>query len=487
MGAVRQLRQKHGKYWALSEQADTRSPTAFKTAEALVAEVRAGHAAPSDIAQSTLDDIEALDGSLNCFASLNPDDVMAQASVLDDRLAKGEDLGPLAGLPVSVKDLLVAKGHPTAFGSLTMQGNVVDMDAPVVERLRAAGAVMLGKTTTSEFGCKAVGDSPLTGVTRNPWDTTKTPGGSSCGAAAVVASGITPVAIGTDGGGSLRIPASLTGLVGFKGHFGRVPAYPAAAVPTLIHIGPLARRVRDAALMMSVLSGFDERDPFSVAAPKPDFLGACERRLKGLRVAYSPTLGYARPDPQVAQTVEAALGRLEAAGCHIDMVENVFDDPVEIWKAEFYGGVGTRLKTAMETRRADLDPAVASALEGAYSLSMTDYYEQVFERFQFRDKVRAFFGKYDILATPTLPVAAFDVGKNVPPGHENQDAISWAYYSYPFNLTGQPAMSINAGFNDQGLPVGLQLVARPLAEETLLSLAAAFEETDPELDRRPSL
>jgi len=216
----------------LPKQPDTRSATAFKTAEALVAEVRDGHAAPSDIARSVLDDTQAVDGSLNCFASLKPDDVMAQAAMLDQRFAKGEDIGPLAGLPVSVKDLLVAKGHPTTSGSRTMRDNVVDLDAPVVERLRRAGAVMLGKTTTSEFGCKAVGDSPLTGITRNPWDTAKTPGGSSCGGAALVASGITPVAIGTDGGGSLRIPASLNGLVGFKGHFGRVPAYPAAAVLT---------------------------------------------------------------------------------------------------------------------------------------------------------------------------------------------------------------------------------------------------------------
>lgn len=471
----------------MPEETDKRSETAFKTAQALVAEVRAGHAAPSDIARSVLDDIQTLDGSLNCFASLNPDDVMAQASALDRRLAKGEDLGPLAGLPVSVKDLLVAKGHPTAFGSLTMQGNVVDLDAPVVERLRAAGAVILGKTTTSEFGCKAVGDSPLTGITRNPWNTEKTPGGSSCGAAALVASGTSPVAIGTDGGGSLRIPGSLTGLVGFKGHFGRVPAYPAAAVPTLIHIGPLSRQVRDAALMMSVISGYDERDPFSIAAPKPDYLAACEHRPKGLRVAYSPTLGYARADPQVAEIAKAGLARLEAAGCHIEVVDHVFDDPVEIWKAEFYGGVGTRLKTAMQTRRGDLDPAVANALDGVFSLSMTDYYERVFERFQFRDRVRTFFEKYDILATPTLPVSAFDVGLNVPPGHEDRDAISWAYYSYPFNLTGQPAVSVNAGFDADGLPVGLQLVAKPMAEETLFSLAAAFEETNPEPDRRPSL
>jgi len=471
----------------LPDQTDQRSATAFRTAEELVAEVGAGHAAPSDIARSVLDDIQSLDGSLNCFASLDPDDVMAQAAALDQRIAKGEELGPLAGLPVSVKDLIVAKGHPTAFGSLIMKGNVVDLDAPVVERLRAAGAVILGKTTTSEFGCKAVGDSPLTGITRNPWNTDKTPGGSSCGAAALVASGISPVAIGTDGGGSIRIPASLTGLVGFKGHFGRVPVYPAAAVPTLAHIGPLARRVRDAALMMSVISGFDERDPFAIAGPMPDFLGACERRPKGLRVVYSPTLGYARPDLDVVEITNAALDRLEAAGCHIEVVEQVFNDTGEIWKAEFYGGVGTRLKTAMETRQGELDPAVAKALEGVYSLSMTDYYEQVFERFQFRDQVRALFENYDILATPALPVTAFDVGLNVPPGHEDQDAVSWSYYTYPFNLTGHPAVSVNAGFNAEGLPVGLQLVARPLAEETLFSLACAFEQQDPEADRRPSL
>jgi len=169
------------------------------------------------------------------------------------------------------------------------------------------------------------------------------------------------------------------------------------------------------------------------------------------------------------------------------VVDHVFDDPVEIWKAEFYGGVGTRLKTAMQTRRGDLDPAVANALDGVFSLSMTDYYERVFERFQFRDRVRTFFEKYDILATPTLPVSAFDVGLNAPPGHEDRDAISWSYYSYPFNLTGQPAVSVNAGFDADGLPVGLQLIAKPMAEETLFSLAAAFEETNPEPDRRPSL
>lgn len=462
-----------------------RSATAYRTARELVAEVTGGHAAPSDIVAGVLADIAVLDPKLNCFAHFDPGAVMDQARVLDDRIARGEDIGPLAGLPVAIKDLIAMQGAPTAFGSRIMAGNVIDADAPSTARIRAAGAVMLGKSTTSEFGCKAVGDSPLTGITRNPWDLDCTPGGSSAGAAALVASGITPVAMGTDGGGSVRIPASLCGLFAMKAQFGRVPVWPASATAGLAHVGPLSRDVRDSALMMGVVSGFDARDPFAVAGPVPDYLGACDRDPRGLRVAYSETFGYARPDPEIAALCRRAAARLEALGCIVEEVPHLFDDPVAIWAAEFYAGVGTKLKDALATRRNEIDPSVAKVLDVALAQNLDSYYSKVFERHAFRETVRQIFDTYDLIASPTLPVTAIPVGRDTPEGHEDRSPIDWVSYTYPFNLTGHPAVSINAGFTAAGMPTGLQLAARPLAEETLFTLAAAMQDADPDKDRRP--
>ena len=464
-----------------------RSATAYRTARDLIAEVTGGHAAPSDIAAGVLADVAALDPRLNCFAHFDPDAVMDQARALDARLAKGEDIGPLAGLPVAIKDLIAMQGAPTAFGSKIMAGNVIDADAPSTARIRAAGAVLLGKSTTSEFGCKAVGDSPLTGITRNPWDLDTTPGGSSAGAAALVASGITPVAMGTDGGGSVRIPASLTGLFAMKAQFGRVPVWPASATASLAHVGPLSRDVRDSALMMGVVSGFDARDPFAVAGPVPDYLGACGRDPRGLRVAYSDTFGYAKPDPEITALCRDAAARLEKLGCIVEDVPHLFDDPVAIWAAEFYAGVGTKLKEALATRRNEIDPGVAKVLDRALAQDLDSYYSKVFERHAFRETVRGIFDTYDVIASPTLPVTAVPVGRDQPVGYEDRSPIDWVYYTYPFNLTGHPAVSINAGFTAAGMPTGLQLVAWPLAEETLFTLAAAMQDADPDKDRRPDL
>lgn len=464
-----------------------RSATAYRTARDLIAEVTGGHASPSDIARGVLADIAALDPKLNCFAHFDPGAVMDQARALDAGIARGEDIGPLAGLPIAIKDLIAMRGAPTAFGSKTMVGNVIDADAPSTERIRAAGAVMLGKSTTSEFGCKAVGDSPLTGITRNPWNLDCTPGGSSAGAAALTASGITPIAMGTDGGGSVRIPASLCGLFAMKAQFGRVPVWPVSATATLAHVGPLSRDVRDSALMMGVVSGFDARDPAAVAGPVPDYLGACDRDPRGLRVAYSDTFGYARPDPEITALCRGAAERLEKLGCIVEDVPHLFDDPVDIWASEFYAGVGTKLKDAMATRRGDLDPGVAKVLDKALSQDLNSYYSKVFDRHAFRETVRKIFETYDVIASPTLPVTAVPVGQDTPKGYEDRSPIDWVYYTYPFNLTGHPAVSINAGFTGAGMPTGLQLVARPLAEETLFTLSAALQDGDPEKDRKPML
>ena len=464
-----------------------RSATAYRSARDLIAEIRDGHASPSEVTAAVIADIEALDGKLNCFVHFDPEGAMAQARALDDRLAKGEDPGPLCGLPVAIKDLIAMKGAPTTFGSKTMAGNVIDADAPSVARIRAAGAVLLGKSTTSEFGCKGVGDSPLTGITRNPWNLNKTPGGSSAGAAALAAAGITPVAIGTDGGGSVRIPGSLCSLFAIKAHFGRVPVWPVSATATLAHVGPLSRRVRDSALMLNVISGFDFRDPFAVAGPVPDFLAACERKPQGLRVLYSETFGYARPTAEVRRLARQAVARLETAGCIVEERDRLFDDPVALWSSEFYAGVGTRLKGHLENNRGLLDPTVAGLLDRALDRPLADYTAKVFERHAFRETVRAIFEDYDVIASPALPVTSCDVGLDVPPGFEDRTAVDWVMYTYPFNLTGHPAVSVPAGFDTDGLPVGLQLAGRPLMEETLFTLAAALEAMDPEPDRRPAM
>jgi aspartyl-tRNA(Asn)/glutamyl-tRNA(Gln) amidotransferase subunit A len=337
-----------------------------------------------------------------------------------------------------------------------------------------AGAVILGKSTTSEFGCKAVGDSPLTGITRNPWNPEKTPGGSSCGAAAMVAAGLVPYAIGTDGGGSIRIPASLCGLFGIKAHFGRVPVFPTSATPTLAHVGPLARNVEDAAIVLSVIAGYDRRDPASVTASLGD-LDAAGRNPRRFRVAWSPTLGYGRVDPEVQQITATAVATIAGLGVDVELVEHVMDDPVDLWAAEFYAGVGTKLRQVLLGAPETLDPAVLEVLKTAISQDMDSYYRKVFERYAFREKMRQFFEKYDLLLTPTLPVAAFDVGHDVPPGYKDKNIVSWATFTYPFNLTGQPAASLPVGMTKDGLPVGLQIVAPSHEEGAIFALAARYQ------------
>jgi len=441
--------------------------------------IRAKQVSPVEVVEAALARLERLEPSLNAFVTVTPKLALASARRAEATLMAGDDLPALAGLPVSVKDLIAVEGVRATFGSRTLSDAVAPVDAPSVERLRASGACILGKTTTSEFGCKPVGDSPLTGITRNPWDLTKTPGGSSCGAASSVAAGITPFALGTDGGGSIRIPAAFTGLFGIKAQFGRVPVFPTSATPTLAHVAPIARRVRDAAWLLQVVAGFDARDPASVSELVPDFLAACDAPVGGMRIAWSPTLGYARPTAEVAGVTMSAARVFEDLGCHVEEVPAVMDDPVELWMSEFYAGVGTRLRRPLLEARSLLDPAVAEILERALEQSLERYYATVFQRYELRERMRVFFERYDLLISPTLPVAAFDVGLNVPPELPDRGIVSWVSYTYPFNLTGQPAASLPCGVTAGGLPVGLQLVARVNREVDIFRAAAAFEAARP--------
>lgn len=445
---------------------------------ATIADLSAGYQrkefSPVEVLADVSRRLEAIEPVLNMFAHLDRAAAMKQARAAEARMVRGAMLGVLDGIPTSVKDLIAVAGMPQRFGSRTTSAALVATDAPAVARLRAAGAVILGKSTTSEFGCKGVGDSPLTGITRNPWNPALTPGGSSCGAAAMVACGLVPYAIGTDGGGSIRIPAALTGLFGIKAQFGRVPVFPTSATPTLAHVGPLARTAEDAAHVLQVIAGYDRRDPFTVAGPVPDFVTAA-RTPRRLRIAWSPTLGYARADPEIAALTEAAVLGLQALGHDVEQVAPGFDDPIGMWTAEFYAGVGTRLRASVQTDGHALDPAVLEVLRAAIAQDLKAYYASVFDRYAFREKVRAMMEPFDLLLTPTLPVAAFAAGKDVPSGYEDRNIVSWAMFTYPFNLTGQPAASLPAGLTAAGLPAGLQAVSRAHDEKAIFALAGQME------------
>jgi aspartyl-tRNA(Asn)/glutamyl-tRNA(Gln) amidotransferase subunit A len=431
---------------------------------------------PVELTRRALERAEATQPRLNAFYFLMADEAFSAAKAAEDAVMRGAPLGLLHGIPFSAKDLMAVGGVRYSSGSRTMADNIAEFDAPAVERAKAEGAILIGKTTTSEFGCKPVGDSPLTGITRNPWNTEKTPGGSSAGAAASVAGGVTPFALGTDGGGSVRIPCAFTGLAGIKGTFARVPVWPTSATPTLAHVGPLARSIKDAALAFTAIAGYDARDPFSVAGPVPDVLGACDATKRNMRIAWSPTLGYARPDPEVVTIVEAAVRKLEDLGARVELVETVFDaDPSDLWTAEFYAGVGTRLRKFLQERRDELDPAVADILEPALRQDMQDYYTKVFGRYALRDKMTSFFDRYDVLVSPVLPVSSLAVGKNIPDHLTDRNLVSWVYYTYPFNLTGQPTATVCAGIAADGMPVGLQVAGPRLGEAAIISVAAAVE------------
>jgi aspartyl-tRNA(Asn)/glutamyl-tRNA(Gln) amidotransferase subunit A len=461
----------------------------FMTAIDLRDRILSKEISPVEVARASLARLEAVEPILNNFVTVTADEALDAARRAEAALMAGpEQIGLLHGLPVSVKDLITVAGVKCCFGSRSAADNIAQSDAPSVERIKAQGGCIVGKTTTSEFGCKPVGDCPLTGITRNPWNLAKTPGGSSCGAAASIAAGVTPFGLGTDGGGSIRIPAFFTGLFGIKAHFGRVPVYPTSATPTLAHVGPVARTVRDAALLLTAIAGFDRRDPFAVAEDVPDFLAACDRPVTGLRIAWSPGLGYAKPDAEVVALCEAAAKTFERLGCEVELVEKVMEaNPSDLWMAEFYAGVGTRLKPVLDKQPELLDPAVVEVLSGALDQPLEDYYGKVFARYAFREHMRVFFDRYELLISPTLPVPAFDVGLNMPPGFPDANIISWVSYTYPFNLTGYPAASVPVGFTRDGLPIGLQIAAGAMRETDIFAASSALEAERPWADKVPEL
>lgn len=457
------------------------------TAWELAARIRSKQVSPVEVVEAVLARIEAVNPRLNAYCLVTADAARQAARAAEATLMRGEALGPLHGVPFSVKDLVITKGIRTAFGSHIFAGHVPEEDAPVVERLTAAGGILLGKTTTPEFGWKGTTDSPCFGISRNPWDLTKSPGGSSGGAAAAIAAALGPLAVGTDGGGSIRIPGSFCGVFGLKPTCGVVPIYPVPNSGTLSHVGPMTWTVRDAALMLQVMAGPDDRDPLSFPLNGPEYLAGLEQGIRGLRVAWSPTLGYAQVTPAVREVTARAARRFAELGCTVDEVAHVFDDPDPVWAPFFYGGLAGRLQQLLPEWGARLDPGLLEAVEEGGRFSAADLVRATLARGAFWQEVRKFFLRYDLLLTPTLAHPPFAAGTERPADAPAGSRLAWVAFTYPFNLTGQPAATVPCGFTPDGLPVGLQIVGRRLADATVLRAAAAYEAAAPWADHRPAL
>jgi aspartyl-tRNA(Asn)/glutamyl-tRNA(Gln) amidotransferase subunit A len=442
-----------------------------------------------ELTRAVLERIERLNPRLNAFCTLTADAAIDAARAAEDAVMKGRLLGPLHGLPFSVKDLALTRGVRTMSGSAIFEQRVPDADAPFVARLRASGGLLLGKTTSPEFGWKGLGDSPVTGVTRNPWNTAMTTGGSSAGAGAAAAAGLGPLHQGSDGAGSIRIPSAFCGIFGLKPSYGRVPQWPVSNNDYTTHNGPMTRTVADAALMLSVMAGPDERDRTSLEAAPADYVGQLASGVKGLRVAWSPDMGGLRVDPEVAEVAARAARAFEEMGAVVEEVKPGFADTHDmirvLWAAHEAGNYAQYLPEW----RARMDPGLVACIEEGMRVSMVDYVQMKGRKMAFWDSVRPLFETHSLLLTPTLSVAAFPV-ERLNPEHWPQhvwDWLPWASFPYPFNFTGQPAASVPAGFTPSGLPVGLQIVGRRFADLTVLQAAAAFEAARPWGGRRPAL
>ena len=457
------------------------------TAAELAEAFRSGDASPVEAAEACLGRIDALDASINAFCHVDHEATMAQAEESEARWRDGAPLSALDGVPVAVKDLLLTKGWATRRGSLTVDpSGPWTEDAPSVARLREAGAVLVGKTTTPEFGWKGSTDSPLTGITRNPWNKAKTPGGSSGGSSAALVARFAPLALGTDGGGSIRIPASFAGCYGIKPSFGRVPAYPLSPFGTVAHVGPMSRTVRDSALLLNVISEPDARDWHSLPATDADYTGRLGESMKGKRIAYSPRLGYVkRVLPEVESLVAAAAKRFEALGAHVEQVEPDFGDPSLTFRNLWWAGAGLLLGDLTPEKKAQLDPGLKRMADEGAKISLKDYLKANAARGTYGSRWRQFMEGYDFVLTPTVATPAFDVGQLTPLDDDGNAWMAWTPFSFPFNLTQQPAASVNCGFTKDGLPVGLQIVGKMYDDAGVLAASSAYEAVDPYTDRVP--
>ncbi|MFD5094571.1 amidase [Amycolatopsis thailandensis] len=450
------------------------------TASELVSAYATGELSPVEATQNALRVIEERDGETNAYCLVDADGALEQAKASEIRWRDGNPIGWLDGVPASIKDMFLTQGWPTLRGSRCIDPDQPwDVDSPVTARLRENGLVLLGKTTTPELAWKGVTDNTLTGITRNPHDLSTTAGGSSGGSAAAVAAGMGELSVGTDGGGSIRIPASFCGIVGLKPTHGRIPLFPASPFGPLSHAGPMARSVDDTALLLDVLAMPDYRDPAALAPPVSTFREAVRRDVRGLNAAYSPTLGYVDVDPEVAAIVKSAVQALGDAGLHIEETDPGFGDPKAAFDILWSTGAAKWLDTFPAGSETKVDPGLRKVWELGKTFSASDYLGANAERAALGILMGEFHTRHDVLITPTLPIAAFEAGHEVPPGSGLSGWPDWTPFTYPFNMTQQPAISVPAGRTSGGLPVGLQIVGPRHSDDLVLAVAKLLEEVRP--------
>ncbi len=454
------------------------------TARQLREGYESGALSPIAVVETVLGRIERLNDDLTAFVTVTGDEAR-QAAAVAERVLRGDDgadgpAGALCGVPISIKDMVVTRGVRTTIGSLLLADWVPDFDTPTSERLRDALAPLLGKTTTSEFGWKGDSGNKVNGPARNPWRLDRTAGGSSGGAAAAVAAGLGPVAIGSDGAGSVRIPAAFCGVFGIKPSCGVIPVFPISPIESLSHLGVLATTVADAADVLDVVAGPDPRDRFSLPDTGADYAAALTVPLGELRVAWSPDLGYAAVEPEVRESAAAAAAVFESLGCHVSEVVPGWDDPYPFLDVIWSAANAARHMHDLEEVRHLIDPGRLEVVERGMRLTGPEVAAANAAKATFAETVRQFMDGYDLLLTPTLPLTAFEAGADQPGQVAGRptEYLSWTPFTYPFNICGLPAASVPCGLSG-GLPAGLQIVGGWRRDSLVLRAAAAFEEAAP--------
>jgi aspartyl-tRNA(Asn)/glutamyl-tRNA(Gln) amidotransferase subunit A len=464
----------------------------------LAKQIRSKKLSPVEVVNAVLDRIEKLDPILHAFSTLVPDQARADAKRTEKAIMAGDEIGPLAGVPIGMKDLFFVKGVRTTFGSYAYKDFIPEEDDVAVERLRKAGVTILGQTNCPEFGFSGVGHNPIFETTRSPWNTDLTPGGSSAGSGAAVATGMGPVSIGTDGGGSIRIPSAHCGLCGIKASYGRVPTYPSfrdeqypgsSGWETLVHIGPLSRTVADGALMLSIMAGPDDRDRHSLPAGDVDWMESLKGDLKGKKVAYSADWGYAPVDPAVRDVVGKAVKVFERdLGCHVEEVNPGWPDLFGAFWTVLCGETDLKGLRGMVRKYGD---KMSSHIGDFANRNWTaeELTDAMVVRKMVYNKMWRLMRNYDLLLTPTLSCPPFPILMQGPDKIEGRwvPSTHWLSFTFPINLTGQPAASVPAGWTKDGLPVGLQIVGPHLGDAIVLRASAAYEAAAPWKDRWPPM
>ena len=433
-----------------------------------------GSLSPVEVAAAALDRAEEINPRFNAFTFIDREGAIASARESEKRWRAGKPLSPVDGVPTTLKDIVWVEGWSARYGSLTTDATPCIADAPSVKFLRGAGAVFLGLTATPEFGWKAVTDSAFSGVTRNPWNAEMTPGGSSGGAAVAAATGAGVLHLGTDGGGSIRIPASFTGIAGLKPTFGRVAAYPASAFGTVAHIGPMARRAEDALFMLRAMSGRDLRD-WTQGAGQLHPLELVDNVLAGARIGYWTKPPCGNVDPEVAKAVDAAVAGFEGLGARVEAIELPGDDLPEIFSRHWFSGAANRLAAVPAERHGMIDKGFLEVAAAGAAYDAPALVAAQVKRAQFGAAMDQLLTDYDFIVSPGTAIPAFAAGEELPPESGLRRWTEWAGFSFPINLSQQPACVVPCGRTKGGLPVGLQIIGARGADAKVLSAACAFE------------